>query len=91
MICTKQSALRSKCALQAKRGKTNNRSHKLCRVLIPCEFSEVMGAVMSVLFIWVLTGVLVYLAVQRIMTKQYDIDAQVMLLTASAGLIINIM
>ena len=91
MICTKQSALRSKCPLQAKRRKTNNRCHKLCRVLIPCVFSEVMGAVMSVLFIWVLTGVLVYLAVQRIMTKQYDIDAQVMLLTASAGLIINIM
>ena len=54
-------------------------------------FSEVMGAVMSVLFIWVLTGVLVYLAVQRILTKQYEIDAQVMLLTASAGLIINIL
>lgn len=50
-----------------------------------------MGAIMSVLFIWVLTGVLVYLAIQRIITKQYDIDAQVMLLTASAGLIINIM
>lgn len=46
---------------------------------------------MSVLFIWVLTGVLVYLAVQRILTKQYEIDAQVMLLTASAGLIINIL
>ncbi|XP_078383952.1 proton-coupled zinc antiporter SLC30A2-like [Oculina patagonica] len=52
--------------------------------------AEVMGAVMSVLFIWVLTGVLVYLAIQRIMTKQYEIDAQVMLLTASAGLIINV-
>ena len=50
-----------------------------------------MGAVMSVLFIWVLTGVLVYLAVQRILSKQYEIDAQVMLLTASAGLIINIL
>ena len=46
---------------------------------------------MSVLFIWVLTGVLVYLAIHRIMTKEYDIDAQVMLLTASAGLIINVM
>lgn len=55
------------------------------------SFSEVMGAVMSVLFIWVLTGVLVYLAIQRIITKQYEIDTQVMLLTASAGLIINIM
>ena len=50
-----------------------------------------MGAVMSVLFIWILTGVLVYMAIQRIITKQYEINAQVMLLTASAGLIINVM
>ena len=54
-------------------------------------FSEVMGALMSVLFIWVLTGVLVYLAIQRIITKDYEIDAQYMLLTASAGLIVNVM
>ncbi|XP_068704975.1 proton-coupled zinc antiporter SLC30A2-like [Montipora foliosa] len=52
--------------------------------------AEVMGAVMSVLFIWVLTGVLVYLAIQRIITRQYEINALVMLLTASAGLIINV-
>ena len=50
-----------------------------------------MGAVVSVLFIWVLTGVLVYLAIQRIITKQYEVNALVMLLTATAGLIINVM
>lgn len=50
-----------------------------------------MGAVVSVLFIWVLTGVLVYLAIQRIINKQYEINALVMLLTATAGLIINVM
>ena len=50
-----------------------------------------MGAVVSVLFIWILTGVLVYLAIQRIISKQYEINALVMLLTATAGLIINVM
>ena len=54
-------------------------------------FVEVMGAVVSVLFIWVLTGVLIYLAIQRIINKQYEINALVMLLTAAAGLIINVM
>ena len=67
-----------------------NTSH-VCVCVCVFFFPEVMGAVMSVLFIWVLTGVLVYLAIQRIITKQYEIDAQVMLLTASAGLIINVM
>lgn len=52
--------------------------------------AEVMGAVVSVLFIWVLTGVLIYLAIQRIINKQYEINALVMLLTAAAGLIINV-
>ncbi|CAH3022558.1 unnamed protein product [Porites evermanni] len=52
--------------------------------------AEVMGALLSVLFIWVLTGVIVYLAIQRIITKTYEIDAKVMLITASAGLIVNV-
>lgn len=50
-----------------------------------------MGALLSVLFIWVLTGVIVYLAIQRIITNTYEIDAKVMLITASAGLIVNVM
>ena len=53
--------------------------------------TEVMGAVLSVLFIWVLTGVLVYLAIQRILTHQYEVDAFFMLITASLGLLINVL
>jgi len=49
-----------------------------------------MGAVLSVLVIWVLTGVLVYMAVQRLITKEYEVDAEVMLITASVGLLINV-
>ena len=50
-----------------------------------------LGALVSVLIIWVLTGVLVFLAVQRVMTKEFDIDADIMLITAGVGLGVNIL
>ena len=46
---------------------------------------------MSVLIIWVLTGVLVYLAVQRVITKDFEINADIMLITAGIGLGVNIL
>lgn len=52
---------------------------------------EVIGAVTSVLLIWVVTGVLVYMAVQRIITEEYEINATIMLVTAGVGIIVNIM
>lgn len=52
--------------------------------------AEVLGAVISVLLIWVLTGVLVYMAILRIINQDYEIDADVMLIAASIGLFINI-
>lgn len=52
--------------------------------------AEIMGAVCSVLIIWVLTGVLVYLAIGRVVNQNYTIDANTMLITASAGVAVNI-
>lgn len=52
--------------------------------------AEVVGALVSVLMIWVITGVLVYLAVERIISNDYEIDAKVMLITASVGVGVNI-
>jgi len=52
--------------------------------------AEVLGAVISVLLIWVLTGVLVYMAIFRIINQDYEIDADVMLITAACGLAVNI-
>lgn len=46
---------------------------------------------MSVLLIWVVTGVLVYMAVQRVITGDFEIDATVMLIVAAAGVGFNIM
>jgi solute carrier family 30 (zinc transporter), member 2 len=50
-----------------------------------------MGALLSVLLIWVVTGVLFYMAVQRVITDNYEIDATVMLITAAIGVAFNLL
>lgn len=52
--------------------------------------AEVIGALTSVLLIWVVTGILVYMAVQRIMYKDFEIDAPIMLITSGVGVVVNI-
>ncbi|KAG8232407.1 hypothetical protein J437_LFUL013979 [Ladona fulva] len=52
--------------------------------------AEVIGALTSVLLIWVVTGVLVYLAVERVISKDFEIDALVMLITSSVGVLVNL-
>ena len=54
-------------------------------------FIEVMGALVSVLIIWVLTGILVYEAVIRVKNPDYTINPVVMLITSGAGVVVNIM
>ena len=46
---------------------------------------------MSVFTIWVITGVLIYLAVLRIIEQDYNLDANPMLITACLGVLVNIM
>jgi cation diffusion facilitator family transporter len=53
--------------------------------------AEVVGALTSVLMIWVITGILVYIAIQRLINKQYEIEATIMLITAGIGVLVNIM
>lgn len=52
--------------------------------------SEVLGALLSTMVIWILTGVLVYMAILRIINKDYDIDGDAMVITASCGVVFNI-
>ena len=52
--------------------------------------AEVLGAIVSVLMIWVVTGVLVYMAVIRLVTRQFEIKAEVMLITSGLGVLVNI-
>ncbi|CAN8013686.1 unnamed protein product, partial [Ixodes persulcatus] len=52
--------------------------------------AEILGAMVSVVFIWVLTGILVYTAAQRIYHDDYDIDADIMLIVSGTGVAMNI-
>ena len=53
--------------------------------------AEVIGALTSVLMIWVVTGILCYMAVQRIINQTYEIEANIMVITAIIGVVVNIM
>ncbi|CAG0902806.1 unnamed protein product, partial [Cyprideis torosa] len=52
--------------------------------------AEVVGALASILLIWVVTGVLVYIAIERIIHMNFEINALIMLITSGAGVIINL-
>ncbi|XP_039201834.1 zinc transporter 3 [Crotalus tigris] len=52
--------------------------------------SETLGALASVISIWIVTGVLVYLASARIISNDYEIEASVMLGTSACAVGVNI-
>ncbi|GFQ89884.1 zinc transporter 2 [Trichonephila clavata] len=52
--------------------------------------AEVIGALISILSIWLLTGILLYAAVQRIISLDFDIDASIMVILAIIAMITNI-
>ena len=52
--------------------------------------AEILGALLSVLSIWVVTGVLVYLAAQRLLSADYDIEGGVMLITSACAVAVNV-
>uniref|UniRef100_A0AAR2JLM4 Proton-coupled zinc antiporter SLC30A8 n=1 Tax=Pygocentrus nattereri TaxID=42514 RepID=A0AAR2JLM4_PYGNA len=52
--------------------------------------AEILGALLSVFTIWLVTGVLVYLAVERIISDDYEIEGTVMLITSGCAVLANI-
>ncbi|XP_075764702.1 proton-coupled zinc antiporter SLC30A2 [Pelodiscus sinensis] len=52
--------------------------------------AEILGALLSVLSIWVVTGVLVYLAVERLLSSNYEIEGDVMLITSACAVAVNL-
>ncbi|XP_053917673.1 probable proton-coupled zinc antiporter SLC30A3 isoform X3 [Cuculus canorus] len=52
--------------------------------------SETLGALASVLSIWVVTGALVYLAAARIISNDYEIEARAMLATSAGAVGVNL-
>ncbi|GAB1597705.1 zinc transporter 2-like isoform X1 [Argonauta hians] len=53
--------------------------------------AEILGALVSVIFIWVVTAVLIYMAILRVINEDYDINATIMIITSAAGIFINIL
>ncbi|NXA41418.1 ZNT2 protein, partial [Eudromia elegans] len=51
---------------------------------------EILGALLSVLSIWVVTGVLVYLAAQRLLSGDYDVGGEAMLITSACAVAVNV-
>ncbi|CAF2848191.1 unnamed protein product [Rotaria sp. Silwood2] len=52
--------------------------------------AEVLGALISVLTIWLVTGVLVYMAVERCITQTFEVKPVEMIIVASCGVLFNI-
>jgi zinc transporter 2 len=52
--------------------------------------AEVLGALTSIIIIWFLTGILVYMAVLRIVNHDLDVDANTMMITAGIGVVFNL-
>merc|ERR1719219_2960090 len=52
--------------------------------------AEVLGATVSVLMIWLVTGILVYMAILRVINKDFMIEATAMLITSGLGVLVNI-
>lgn len=52
--------------------------------------AEVLGALTSVLMIWVVTGILLYVAVERLINQKFEIDSKYMLITSIFGVCVNI-
>ena len=50
-----------------------------------------MGAVISVLIIWLVTGILVYEGIQRVIYQDFVIDADIMLIISTVGLYVNVL
>uniref|UniRef100_S4RN37 Solute carrier family 30 member 2 n=1 Tax=Petromyzon marinus TaxID=7757 RepID=S4RN37_PETMA len=53
--------------------------------------AEILGALLSIFSIWVVTGVLVYLAACRMISRDFAIEGTAMLATSACAVIVNIM
>uniref|UniRef100_A0A8B9GX83 Solute carrier family 30 member 2 n=1 Tax=Astyanax mexicanus TaxID=7994 RepID=A0A8B9GX83_ASTMX len=61
-----------------------------CGVLTIKE-QKVLGGLLSVLSIWAVTAVLVFIAIQRILQNDYEIHSGAMLITSGCAVIVNIL
>lgn len=53
--------------------------------------TEVLGAIVSIIGIWILTTFLFYFALNRMLYQDFDIDADTMIVVSLIGIVINIL
>jgi solute carrier family 30 (zinc transporter), member 2 len=53
--------------------------------------AEVIGALVSVLMIWVVTAVLVYVAILRTISLDFELNSTMMLISSGIGILVNVM
>ncbi|KAK3538347.1 hypothetical protein QTP70_035218 [Hemibagrus guttatus] len=63
----------------------------ICLVFMIGELIEILGGLFSVLSIWVVTAVLLFIAIQRIISNDYEINSNVMLTTSGCAVVVNIL
>lgn len=52
--------------------------------------AEVIGALASVVMIWFITAILIWLAIQRIINQTFEVDTKIMLITSGVAILVNI-
>eukprot|EP00271_Cylindrocystis_brebissonii_P008161 TRINITY_DN22175_c0_g1_i1.p1 TRINITY_DN22175_c0_g1~~TRINITY_DN22175_c0_g1_i1.p1 ORF type:complete len:545 (+),score=86.51 TRINITY_DN22175_c0_g1_i1:165-1799(+) len=52
---------------------------------------EILGALVSMQLIWMITGILLYEAIQRLITESGEVDGRLMFFTAASGVGVNIL
>ena len=62
----------------------------IIHIMFSTSAVEIIGALISILIIWTVTGVLVFIAIDRIRHPNYEIEANDMLIVASLGVVFNI-
>lgn len=53
--------------------------------------AEVIGALASVVMIWFITAILVWLAIERVINQDFELNANVMLITSGLAIVVNLM
>lgn len=53
--------------------------------------TEILGGLFSVLSIWIVTAVLLFIAIQRITSNDYEIHSNVMLITSGCAVVVNML
>lgn len=63
----------------------------LSRMSFGFHRAEVIGALVSVIMIWVITAILVYMAILRTINPDFELDSVVMLISSALGILVNFM